>query len=90
MEPKTITLTDPITDSKGDVLTELTIKQPLGKHMRRLPVGAMTLGTLLDLATESSGIPPSVIDQLSAVDAMAVGDAVGDFLGGGPGAKPSP
>jgi len=37
---------------------------------------------MLDLAAAVSGVSPSVIDQLSAADTMAVFDVVGGFLPG--------
>jgi hypothetical protein len=89
MEPKIITLLEPI-EANGETVKQLIIESPRGKDMRKLPVGNITLGMLLDLASACSGIPPSSMDQLCAADAMVVGDAVGDFLGGGRGVNPPP
>lgn len=89
MEAKVITLTEPITIGE-DKIAQLIIEPPRAKHLRALPVGNFTMGALLNLAGECSGIPPSSMDQLLAGDAMRVAEAMGDFLAAGPGEKPSP
>ena len=89
MEPVTIKLSEPII-ANGETITEITLQQPRAKHMRSLPVGALTMGSLLNIASEVSGVPPSSMDMLSGADAMSVVEEVGDFLGGGPGVMPSP
>lgn len=89
MDAIVIKLSEPI-EANGEIITEITLQQPRAKHMRGLPVGAISMGALLNLASEVSGVPPSSMDKLTGGDAMKVVEAVGNFLAGGPGETPSP
>ena len=66
----------------GDqVITELKIRRPQGKHLRGLKLGALEdLETMLDLLGSLSGQPPQVIDILDGQDVMAALEVLGDFL----------
>lgn len=89
MEPKVITLIEPITIG-DEKIVQLIIEPPRAKHLRELPVGHLTMDALLNIAGACSGMPPSSMDQLMAGDAMRVAEAMGNFLAGGPGETPSP
>ena len=71
-------LKDPITFGTREI-KELTFKELRAKDMRNFKA-QMSLGDFLDVAASLCGEPKSVIDMLSARDAMAVTEKVGSFL----------
>lgn len=89
MEAKVITLIDPI-EAHGEKIVQIIIEPPRAKQLRTVLAGSLTVGTLLDLASVCSGVPPSSIDLLSAADALRITEAMTDFLTVGPGENPSP
>lgn len=89
MEAKVIPLIEPI-EAHGEKLVQIIIDPPRAKHLRTVPAGSLTVGTLLDLASVCSGVPPSSMDLLCAADALRITEAMGDFLTVGPGENPSP
>lgn len=66
-------------------ITEITLRRPKGKDLRKLPA-AMDTGDILNLAAALSGHAPSVIDEMDAEDVVEVIEAVSDFL---PGSRPT-
>lgn len=82
MGPQTLKLKAPIQNG-SELITELTIQTPKAKHIRNLP-GAPKTGDLLDLAGALCGHPPSVINELSIEDTMALLEVVGNFMDVGP------
>ena len=76
--PKVHKLKEPV-KAGSETITELTIRAPKAKDLRKLPAQPQT-GDLLDLAGRLCGQPPSVIDELGMDDTMAVLDIVGNFM----------
>lgn len=63
----------------SELISQLEIQRPKAKHIRALPAEPKT-GDLLDLAGKLCGQVPSVIDELSIPDAMALLEIVGNFM----------
>lgn len=63
----------------NEVITEVVIHQPKGKHLRALPAEPR-LHDLLELASKCSGISSKLIDELDGPDAIELGKAVGELL----------
>jgi hypothetical protein len=65
----------------GEIVEEIVLTEPTARHLRALPIGkALSVGTLLDVAANVSGWPPSAIDQLNGKDTFAVVEALSSFL----------
>lgn len=78
MKEKKIKLKEPV-DFGGEVITEVVVQKPKGKHLRQLPANPAT-GDMLDLAARLIGYPPPVIDEMGLEDIAALMEAVTDFL----------
>lgn len=76
-------LKEPIKQGE-ELITELEFKIPHAKDMRGMSLEPK-FSDILDLAGRLCGHPPSVIDQLSAPDAMEVAAIVGNFITNGRG-----
>ncbi len=63
----------------GENVTELAFRRPKARDLRPLPMGELKAGDLLDLAARLAEVPPSLLDELEAEDAMAVMALVGGF-----------
>jgi hypothetical protein len=64
-----------------DLITELKIRRPQGKHLRGLKLNALDeVDVALDLFGSLSGQPPRVIDLIEAEDITAVMEVLGNFL----------
>lgn len=81
-EPKTITLKEPITRG-SEVITQITVAKPKGKHMRLLPTEPATVGDLWPFISKVTAQPYDVLDELEAEDLMALLGEVSGFLPGG-------
>jgi len=77
----TVPLSEPISWGE-ETISELVLKRPKAKDIEHLSADP-TLKELLTVAQKCSRQPKRVIDDLDAEDAMAVVDAVADFLDGG-------
>jgi len=66
----------------GDnLITELKIRRPQGKHLRGLKLNALDdVEVALDLLGSLSGQPPQAIDLLEAPDVMGALEVLGAFL----------
>ena len=64
-----------------EVISELKIRRPQGKHLRNLKVSALDdVDTSLDLLGSLSGQPPKLIDMLESPDLFGALEVLGDFL----------
>ena len=73
-----IKLAEPI-EHGSEVITEMVVKRPKGRHLRSLPADPST-GDMLDFAVRLAGYPPSVADDLDIDDVAQLIEAVADFL----------
>lgn len=78
MSETVLQLKDSITFGSREI-KELTFRELRAKDMRAFKA-QMSLGDFLDVAGALAGEPRSVIDMLSARDAMAVTEHVGNYL----------
>ena len=62
-----------------DIITEICIKRPRGKHIKNLGDG-VKLNDLLKIASKCSGTSMGVFEEMASPDVMKVADAVGDLL----------
>lgn len=79
MKSKKFELSEPVKHGSEEI-TYLEVREPRAKDLRKFPAQAKTLGEMLDFAAHLCGQPPSVIDQLSLVDAMNLFEVIMDFL----------
>ena len=77
----TIDLVKPVTLG-SETIKVLNLREPVAKDLRKLPLDAMSMGVMLDLAGDLCGQPNHVIDQLGIEDTRNVLEAVGGFLSG--------
>lgn len=81
----TYQLRHPVLRPDGVTVTTLTFKPILGEHIMDMPIGAsLTMEHLLGIASKITGEHLPVFKQMQAIDAMAVAQVVGTFLGSGP------
>jgi len=78
---KTIKLEYPISWGE-ETISEIEIKRPKGKHMRKLG-GNVTMDEMLEIAQKCSAQPKSVFDEMDGQDVLKVAEVIGDFLGSG-------
>ncbi len=78
MEKVKYTLKHPASFGQEQI-TELEFRRPKARDLRQLPMGEMKAGDLLDLAARLAEVPPSLLDELAAEDAMAVMALAGGF-----------
>lgn len=64
------------------MVTQILFNKPKAKHMRKMTF-PLNSGDLLDLAIAVGDQPKLVIDELEAVDTLAVIDVMANFLQGG-------
>lgn len=76
---KVIKLKEPIKVGEKEI-TELTVRKPKAKDLRKLPTAAKTLSEMLDFAGHLCGEPPSTIDELGIEDAVQIFEVITDFL----------
>jgi len=77
----TITLSEPV--EWGDEMIEsITMRRPKGKELKMLS-GEPSMNDLLRIAAKCAALTPRQIDELDAEDALALAEAVGDFLDSG-------
>jgi len=62
-------------------ITELQLRRPKGKDLRKLKGGETSIGDILDIASKLAGEPPAVIDELDGEDSLRLAEVIGDFLG---------
>ena len=69
----------------SETITEITIGDIKGKHMRALPGDpkAYTMGTIMELAQRITGQPSIVFDEMDSADLMEICAIVGERLDGG-------
>jgi hypothetical protein len=79
---KKVVLQYPFTFGETEEVTEIILKRPKGKHLRKLPMEPQT-GDLMDLAAKLCDRPPSFMDELDALDVIAVAEVVQGFLENG-------
>jgi len=78
-----ITLSKPIKFADEEI-TVLELPMPKAKHMRHVQSDSVSpIAMILDVAAACAELPPSVIDELEAVDTMAVVEQFGPFVIGG-------
>lgn len=78
---RTIKLAEPI-QFGSETIEELVFRKPKAKDFRSMPVDP-GVGDLLNLAGRLAGQPPSVIDDLSVEDMLAVLEIVEGFIPAG-------
>ena len=77
----TVKLTEPI-EFGEDTYTELTLRRPKAKDIEHLSTEP-SFKDLLRVAQRCAAVPRKIIEELDSEDAMAVVEAVADFLDGG-------
>jgi hypothetical protein len=78
MEPVILKLKYPFSVGSEEI-TELKVRAPKAKDIRKLPANPDT-GDILNLAGKLCGLPPSVIDELSMPDTSELLGVVGNFM----------
>lgn len=79
---RTLTLQSPV-EYGDNIVTELKLRRPLGKHFRRFSLNDMEnmdMDTMMNLVGDLSGQPPKLIDQLEMEDLFAAMEMVGSFF----------
>lgn len=64
----------------SETISELEVRKPKAKDLRKFPSNSKTLGEMLDFAGGLCGQPPSVIDELSIEDALKLFEVIMNFL----------
>ncbi len=73
-------LSTPI-NAHGETVTELEFRDPTARDLRDLPVsGLKTFGDMYPIISSVAGIPPSSVDQLSAVDIVEAMNFIAPFF----------
>lgn len=75
----TIKLSEPVAWG-NETITELVLLKPKGKHFKKVPVEPQTVGDLWPFACAICSQPPSVLDELSTDDVVALLEEVGNFM----------
>jgi hypothetical protein len=78
-EPVTVKLLYPVKHGAEEI-TEVTIKPPKGKHLRKYVRQNMSFDDMLNLAGKLSGVSAVVFDEMEAEDCGSVVEAVGKLL----------
>lgn len=79
MAPKILQLKEPVKQG-SETITQLEVRNPRAKDLRKFPTQAKNLGEMLDFAGHLCAQPPSVIDELSLEDAMKLFEVIMSFL----------
>lgn len=66
----------------SEEITEIVLKRPKGKHLKKLPMEP-TMGDFLDLAARLCDRSPAFIDEMDVIDVQEVAEIVQGFLGNG-------
>jgi hypothetical protein len=77
----TIKLSEPI-EWGDEVITELVLKRPKAAHLEHLS-SEPNMKQLLQVAQKCANVPSRIIRDLDGADAMAVVEAISDFLDSG-------
>jgi hypothetical protein len=72
-------LAEPVAQG-SETISELSVREPRAKDLRKFPTQAKNLGEMLDFAAHLVAQPPSVIDQLCLADAMGLFEVIMSFL----------
>lgn len=90
MEPRIFTLSEPI-EYNGEMVARIEMKEPRGKHIKKLDLRNLDMEQLLLVASKVSGMPPKFFDEITASDCIEIAEVISDFLEGGrsTGKKPS-
>lgn len=85
VKPKSVTvkLLYPIKWGDEEKVTEVTLKRPKGKHIKRIGRD-VNIDELLKIASKISEYTPAFFDELDAVDCLKITEVIGDFLDTGP------
>lgn len=75
---KVLKLSEPV-QFGSELISELTVRKPKAKDIRRLPQ-TPTTGDLLDLAGRLCGQTPAMIDELGITDTLELLEIVGNFM----------
>lgn len=68
----------------SETITELKLEKPKAKHLREISAESESpMSMILDVAGACAGLPPSVMDEIEAADAMKVVNEFGPFVMGG-------
>jgi hypothetical protein len=82
-DPVIYTLKFPVT-ALGQEWTRIELSRPKGKHLKAISVPP-TMTDILSIASKTSGVHPTVFDEMDATDCIAVGEIVAGFLASGQG-----
>lgn len=69
-------------DYLGNLVTEVELKRPKGKHIKNLD-GKNPMADTLTLASKISGMPPAFFDEMDACDVTRVSEIISTFLSNG-------
>jgi hypothetical protein len=78
-----IKLKDPVSHG-SETIKELEIRKPKAKDLKEMPLMNQNIGHFLTMASNLSGQPPSVIEELSIPDMQEVVAVVQNFIEGSP------
>jgi len=81
-QPKTKSVTVKLSKSyswANETISEVTINQPKGKHLRKLPAEPR-LNDILELVSACSGISSKLLDEMESPDCMELSKAMGELL----------
>jgi hypothetical protein len=82
---KVYKLIEPI-EYDGNLVEEIEIKRPKGKHVKSLDMGNVTKPSeIMSLAHALTDYTDSFFDELDGSDYLGVAGVIGDFLGSGQG-----
>ncbi len=81
---KKIRLKQPIKNG-SETIEELVFQEPRAKHFRKMPVGNLSLGDYLDVASKLCGQPTHVFDEMGVEDMAQVVELMGELEAGGQG-----
>ncbi len=89
MEPNIVTLEYPI-EYGSELLSELSFRRLKTKDLKGIKFNSIGFDDFQKLIERLSGNPPSVVEELDAVDLMKCIEVVSSFLPGGPGTGEKP
>lgn len=77
--PIVIKLEVPI-ERGSEVIYELQLQRPKAKHFKKMNMADASMEDALELLSQLSGQPPSVIDELAMEDFTAASEIVGNLF----------